>query len=219
MAIKRQSVKSSRRKSRIAAPVTGVQTGLNAETDVRLARSFVDFVNGKDGPAAFGWVTDELNRAAQVLEVQGRFNRIKQPPDETRVRRGAIAAMSWVAPLDSDLFERVESGAEYRQLGYETIAAEIHALQIVHVWRIGARNCSLTDIALPRLDSVARCCAYVIGLVMLNRRDLKRGIKRCRLPKPTPIHYFIDLPNSKQLYCCVQHAATHRKRRERENAK
>ena len=217
MAIKRQRVKSPRRKSRIAATASGVKTGLRREIDERLTRSFVDFLNGKDGPAAFGWVTNELNRAAQWLEVPGRFDHIQQLPDEDQARKRALAAMSWIASLDSDLFAQDEAAAELRRLmGFPTLAAEIAALQIVHVWRV-SRDGTLIDIALPKLDSVTRCCAYVIGLAMLDRHHLRRGIKRCRLPGP--VHYFINLPNDKRAYCCARHAATHRKRREREESK
>ena len=101
MATRSKRRKVGRSKSRIAARSRGVKTGLKPEIDLRLARSFVEFLNGKAGPAAFGWVTPELDRAARALGVTSNGNacveQIKALPDEDRVRRGASAAMSWVA--------------------------------------------------------------------------------------------------------------------------
>jgi hypothetical protein len=121
--------------------------------------------------------------------------------------------------------EDVEFASEWREFNYQALDRQMRPLQIVHFWRVRSDGVML-DIALPVLDTVARCCAYVIGLALLDRHNLQRGIKRCRLMKKLPgpdrlrrrheaWHWFIDLPNSKQLYCRPQHAAAGRKRRQR----
>lgn len=205
-----------------------MQAGLSEQFELRLARSFVEFMNSKStGLQAFGWVTQELNGAAKALGAVERFKELAGPRDETKLRKTVLNGLRCLEHLQRDSGD-LEFAAEFRELAYESLDRQLRALQIVHFWRVRYDG-TVLDVALPLLDSVERCCAYVIGLALLDRHNLQRGLKRCRLMATMPPndrlrqphlvwHWFIDLPNSKQLYCCPKHAAADRKRRQRREA-
>jgi hypothetical protein len=124
------------------------------------------------------------------------------------LRFGASPDRPWI--LDGDFDEAA--------MVRDALTEALSALQIGHFWRFADDH--VEDIAIPRLDTPEPCVAYVLGLAMQDRQGLRKGIKRCRLwgPSEQP-HYFVDLPNSKQMFCCPRHAATFRKRVERSNAR
>jgi hypothetical protein len=95
--------------------------------------------------------------------------------------------------------------------------------QIVNFWTVN-RDMRVEAIEFPRLDTFTRCVGYTLGLALMNRQGFGQAIKACHLRDQSQIfhfgvHYFIDVPLSKRIYCCEKHAQTDRKRRERASAR
>lgn len=198
--------------------------------DLRIAESFVAFLNGGRA-SVFDWVPAELARIAKLAGIESYAptplprldGRVWPEPElpithETALRSNASAAAHFI----DRVLGHGEGGDDTHVLGF--LNEQLEPFQLVTVWRVNTRG-GIAETTVPRVDSVERCCAYVVGLMLLDRHSLRRGIKECRLEdvllrregKVTgwTYHYFMDLPNSKRLYCCSTHAATDRKRRER----
>ncbi len=190
--------------------------------DLRLGRSLVSFLNGQDAATAFAWVPAEY---ARLVDHAGpiNFEPTKMLPLDTREWKqpefAALGLRAQVSAAVSFLSEHATLGHSKLWAVRDRVNEALETFQLVTVWRVNSRG-QLEEVSVPRLDSVARCCAYVVGLMLLNRHDLRRGIKECGMKIPISKtgympHYFMDLPNSKRTYCCARHAATDRKRRER----
>ncbi|HUG12607.1 MAG TPA: hypothetical protein VMM36_16445 [Opitutaceae bacterium] len=201
--------------------------------DLRLARSFVGFLNGDSCREAFDWVPDELSKLATAAKIQyqaAKFPDMSVKPDpmkatpEVSLRWAAAVGVYFIECADTSSNQLGLARDEFRHVR-TYLSEQLAPFQLITVWQVG-NDGTLKETAIPRLDSVERCVAYVLGLMLLDRHNLRRGIKRCRkqdelqfegkrIPGSVVMHFFLDLPNSKRLYCSEKHAATDRKRRER----
>jgi hypothetical protein len=183
--------------------------------DLRLAASVVAFVNGQNAREAFSWVVE-----AQRLRVQraGLASSAAEWRDTDWEHIGA-SNLRWRFRFTST----AQFGTQYADPALhasprliagmdELYSDQIKAVQIVTRWKL--EGGSIHEYSIPRLDSVERCIAYVLGLAMLNRHGLRHAIKRCLFRKsPDELHhFFMDIPTTKREFCCDQHAQTHRQR-------
>jgi hypothetical protein len=158
---------------------------------------------------------------AREIGEERRMPDLKSPGNETGLRRRVLHGLGLLETGQTHASEEVfdsfdEEIAGMLDYAYYYLDKQLRPLQIVHFWRVNELG-RLIDTAIPVLDTVERCCAYLTGMALLNQHDLRRGIKRCRLAaniSPGEAmrnlgvwHWFIDLPNSKQMYCCPKHAA------------
>lgn len=231
-------VKRNRKKSRLPPSRARVQTGqtpagdiadATAALDLRLARAFVGFLNGGGWREAFAWVPAELERLASLAGVDytgvpfaGLDSRPEphMPTREAALRGDAAMAVQFI---DAAVTSQGLDSHEFRHVR-DRLNEQLAAFQVINVWRL-ATDGELREASIPRLDSPERCAAYVLGLMLLDRHDLRRGIKPCKKTDVQILgrgpgarhftHFFLDLPNSKRLYCSPQHSAVDRKRRER----
>src|SRR5262249_20675855 len=124
--------------------------------------------------------------------------------------------------------------AEYQRKMDTWLTRQLNMVQIVIFWRVEAHG--IVETAVPRLDSVERCLAYVIGLWLLDRHSLGRAIKQCPLIEdpdgarelsPGQPNYatlppwFLQLPTSKRRFCSDRHrnAFDQRAKRARDSAR
>lgn len=195
--------------------------------DLRLVETVVEFMNGASA-AVFDWVGPEFAQLADRAGVRNYTPRTRLEFDRHQWKQPEYAE----AGLRSYVTAVVSFLGQYEDLSRAEMAAVrdrlndvLATFQLVTAWQVGDRG-ALDEVTVPRLDTVDRCCAYVLGLMLLDRHNLRHGIKQCQLRKVIlridgeaagwMPHYFIDLPNTKRLYCCDQHAATDRKRRQRQ---
>lgn len=206
-------------------------TDAQIEFDLKLAETFVEFANGA-AASVFDWVPAAQSRLASQAGHPMGFNPFPKADEATlRADAGGIAFLaSHPTYLDSP------PGRFPLDLApiFDFLNRHLAQLQIVTLWRL-RRDRTLEECSIPRLDSIERCFAYVLAMVLLDRHHLGRGIKACQLIETkvsalepggyarsgvgrltVRMHFFLDVPNSKRIFCCPQHAATHRKRQQRE---
>jgi hypothetical protein len=212
--------------------------------DLGLAHSLVYLLNTGD-TSSFDWVPPAQSGFAREAGRQDlRFPPMPPPnPPVDDTKFDQLDAVGLLTTFDmprllNDL-RKPRPRATTAALGQglsRFLTDHLSVLQIVTFWTVNPKL-EVEEVSIPRLDTVERCIAYVLGMMLLNRHGLLYGMKRCVLTEPlidaktinprtgkprvigTLPHFFLDLPNSKRQFCCVQHAATHRKRQERYYAK
>lgn len=198
------------------APQQELQEAFSREFDLRLIRSFVDFLNGASSAESFSWVPGTYKKAAAALgfsNVPEKFSASKIDDETLReqTRQTYLGATYLVVAPDRSAFGEMMSGFVNQQM---------RTMQVVNCWRI--RDGKLVEISLPVLDTIPRCCIYALGLTLLDRHGLRESIRPCLLDieSHTKRHWFFDPPGTKtRKYCCEQHRTRDSKRKHRSHTK
>jgi len=197
--------------------------------ELRLAASVVDVFNRKTPPsAAFDWVPSEQHQIAKLAGVEVRWGsdvpRMRDNIDTLKFLEMTIAFTIAIGFGERGL----DPDSKTDRLFLKDVRSQLGSIQIVTFWNLLEAG-HLEEVSIPRLDTTERCIAYVLGLMLLDRHGLRRGIKACRSSiDPDPYapdataeeiarntHFFIDIPNSKRQFCSEKHAQTWRKRVQR----
>jgi hypothetical protein len=196
-----------------------------AKFDRRLLESALKFGNGEGLEELFAWVPGELQRLAEPVCTpqdlkKAAFKWSDGGFDAQYLRwqfRVCLGRFRRLEPRDDDLYN-----------------GQLSALEMVTKYRLVDGR--LLKVAVPVVNSVARCISYAIHLYMSDAHGLRAAVKECPfvadpldsmdeeapwglILNPTTDenirripHWFLQLPITKRRFCCEQHSAAFRQR-------